>query len=394
MALIPLNNTWYEIIESESPGTMTFKNNDSSYAYLTFLINGTELLQFIQDILGNARLVANSYIRRNIPASHPLFSWLYASKIVSIKGVAPNGKLDSTQSVDNTTYKYVDVNVPQFCAGYKQWKITVQYESRNYNILTDADLDKVSTDTEYYQPVYLENGDITESGVQTFRDHKEYIRYTNVIENPKTEFLTYGVSNYYGINKTGVSPDYQPIQNQTAGSSQILIQKSDVKFQWYFVPYEFCLNNKNWTDGYNKINYYDFLPVCINQDCTTTSNLYPAGTLLLKSIEVNKYDPYYPFDTLIFVGTSVSDYFKQYNQNVYCDIQFNFLFFNGNTFNTFPAADYVDWDFKNVDSFHNRLPDPNYNIWYYVESNNQKSKASSIYWAYPTQNLFNYTPES
>ena len=394
MALIPLNNTWYEIIESESPGSISFKNGNFATANLTFLIDGTQLIQFINDVLGSARVVANSYIRRNIPASHPLFAQLYASKIVSVKGVAPNGQLDSKKSVEDSTYKYVDVTVPEFCVGYKQWKITVQYEARNYNVFTDNDIDKFAEDAEYYQPVYLSTGEITSSDIKTYRDHKEYLRYTNVIQQPKTEFLTYGVSNYYGINQTGSSPNYQPIQNQTAGSSQILIQKADVKFQWFFVPYEFCINNKNWNDAYNKINYSDFILADIGDDPTEELYWYRKGNILLKSVEVNKYQPYYPFDTLIFLGTSVSDYFAEYNKNIYCDIQFNFLYFDGKTLNTYEADDYVDWDFKDVNSFHNRLPDPNYNLWYYVESNNKPANASSIYWSYPTQNLFNFTPES
>lgn len=393
MAIIPVASNYYELIESESPGSITFKNGSFGVANLTFLVDGTELLQFIQDILGSSRLFANSYIRRNIPASHPLFAQLYANKIVSIKGVAPNGKLNSLSSVNSTTYKNVNVNVPEFCAGYKQWKITVQYEGRNYNILTDTDIDKFAQDVEYYQPLYLSSGEITESPLLEFRDHKEYLRYTNIVQSPKTEFLTYGVSNYYGINEAGATPEYLPIQNQTAGSNQILIQKADVKFQWYFVPYEFCINNKNWTDAYNKINYYDFILAELVEPMEDLY-WYKKGTLLLKSVEVNKYEPYYPFELLTFTGTSVSDYFAQYNKNVYCDIMFNFLYFDGTTLNRYPAADYTEWEFKDANSFHNRLPEPNYNLWYYVESNTTPAKASSIYWSYPTQNIFNFTPES
>jgi len=392
MALIPVNETYYTVIDSESPMNITFRNDNSSYATITFLVSGTELVQFINDMLGTARLFANSYVRRTIPASHPYFGWLYASKITSVKGYSPDGALNSNSVVINTTYKYVDVKIPAYNVGYKYWKITVQYEARNYAVLTDANIDKFASDQQYFQPRYQNNGVIDISQPLNYRDHKEYLRYTTVIENPKTEFLTYGVSNYVGLNSAGVIPPYQPLNQQTVGSSQILLQKTEVKLQWFYVPYDMCINNKTWINHYNKINYFDFMLLDRIFDRQIKDfYLYPEGTLLLQKIDVQKYDPYYAFETVFLNTDSVSDYFAEYNKNVYADVTFNFLYFNQSNLNTITAGgNWNPFPFKNTRSLHNRLPDPNWNLWYYVETGPSPATSAPIYWAYPTQNLFNY----
>ena len=59
MAKFNLNDNWYEIIDSESPTTSTF-NNSSSSSVATFLIPNTDIIPFVQDVLGSATLKNNS----------------------------------------------------------------------------------------------------------------------------------------------------------------------------------------------------------------------------------------------------------------------------------------------------------------------------------------------
>lgn len=408
MAFLPVGQTYYEILDSESPSTIQGTEKGGISAVMTFLVDGEDILKFIKDMLGSVRLFANSYLRREMPAMHPVIPACYASKIVQIKGYSPQGKADVTLVKDRTTYKNIDTRSPKYVGSYKTYKITVQFETRQYTICSDADIDKFARDKSFSMPVPQPSGN-WDHVIENFRDHNEYLRYTTWNMQPKTELLTWGQGNYVGINPIGAANNFVPIQQQTSGVRNILLQKYEVDWDWYFVPYELTINNKIWTDAYSKINLNPLYPISYRYNPKTKKfdDLYwvPEGTILFQKVEVKKYEPYYPFETIqLTQNSSVYDYFTEFNRGQYCDVRFKLLWFmqpdglripiGPNNVFPLPCKDTASW--------HNRLPDPVLNLWYYVESQpativQQNPKvivpnqaATPIYWSYPLENLFNY----
>lgn len=395
MPLVPIAETYYEIIDSESPLNYSFSSTGPATAVITFLIDGTEIVDFINDVLGTARMAANTYCTRTLPASHPALPWLYATKIVDMKGYSPNGKTDAQMVKDRSTYKGIETRSPQFVGSYAKYKVTVQFEARDYSVISDADLQPFYRDRNYPMPTKNPITGVVDERWDSFRDRLEYLRFTNWTVEPITELLTWGASNYVGINPPGANPPLLPVQQQTSSMKNILLQKYRLNFKWYFVPYEMTVNNAIWQDAYSKINLNDFVLIAtdvINRVPVDTY-LFPAGTLLFKKVEVKKYEPYYPFANVdITANSSVFDFYTEYNKNQYCDVEFEFIYFQQPNSYLIPIGNgnIQQRACKDPRSFHNRLPDTVMSFWYYVESDPDISKASPIFFSYPFENLWNY----
>lgn len=389
MAKINLNGTWYEIIDSESPTTATFGLNSSS-SVATFLVKNDQIIQFVNDVLGSAKLQNNSYISRVIPASSPLFYWQYASKIVSIKGYSPSGKLDSAVVKASTTYANIQTEIPPFVGNYKFYKITVQFESRPYNVITDEQLFTYKKDKKYFLPK-LNAFDIIgfEDEPFDYTDRKEYLRFLNIEFEPYFDNLTWGNGNFQVVGGVNDGWEYSPLPTAVSGLNNTVIPKYKLFFKWYFVPFEFTVLNKRWTDCYNKINQEAFTAT----EGDVTFEIFEAGSILFKKSEVKKYEPYYPFDTVnIGPNSSVYDYFTEYYKNQYCDVTFECIYWN-TELATRPAPDpatYKPLFCKDVNSMFNRLLNPVQQNWFYAETGKEKPTASPIFWSIPIQLLWTY----
>lgn len=407
MALIPIGSTWYEIIESESPTQASFSSRNASTIVTTFLVDGTEIVDFVNDVIGTSRLVNNSHVSRTIPASHPLLPWLYATKITDIKGYSPNGKGSAQLYKDNSTYKNLETRSPEFVGSYQKYKVTVQYEARSYSIITDEDLVPFHERVGYSMPVRNARTRELSERRDEYLDRKEYLRYTSWNVQPVTEFLTWGAGNFVGINTDGegivnnqgvfVPQFIRPVQQQTSGTKNTMIQKYDMEFKWYFVPYELTVNNAIWQDAYSKVNLGGFILISRRFDPRirqfVEEYLFPEGTLLLKKVEVTKYEPFYPFENVnLTQNSSVYDYFTEFNKNQYADVTFQFSYFNYSRQWRIPVGfgNIQNLDCKDPASPHNRLPDPVVNFWYYLESDPVAVRAAPIFWSYPMGNLWNY----
>jgi hypothetical protein len=389
MAKINLNGSWYEIIDSESPTTATFGLQSSS-SVATFLIPNSDIIKFVEDVLGSATLKNNSYISRITPASSPLFYWQYASKIVSIKGYSPDGKSVSENVKQDTTYKNIQTNIPPYVGNYKFYKITVQFESRPYNIVTDDQLFKYKEDKKYFLP---RSSPFELVGFEDepfdYTDRKEYLRFTNFELEPYFDNLTWGNGNFQLVGGDDDDFDYTALPQAVSGLNNTIIPKYKLFFKWYFVPFEFSVLNKRWTDCYNKINQEAFTAPIGD----VTIELFEKGSILFKKSEIKKYEPYYPFDIInIGPNSSIYDYFTEYYKNQYCDITFECIYWNYDL-RTKPAPDpatYKPLFCKDVDSMFNRLLNPVQQNWFYAETAVEKSIASPIFWSIPLQLLWTY----
>lgn len=418
MAVQLLNDTWYEIIDDESPSTITFGATQNT-AYVTYLIDPNEILDFINDVLGYAYLFNNSYIKRITSASHPLFPWLYAYKIFDIKGTKPNGKEQTILVRDKTTLKKIDAVYPPYVGSYEYLKVTVQYMSRNYAIYTDEQLKPFWKENQkYYMPTYsyrkFGNNPaqlVVGEREETFTDRYEYGRYTNFSFENTINLLTYGNSNFWmKFGPQEIAFDLgkeKPIVQDSGGAQNLKICKTFVDWNWYFVPYEFTINNKNWVNGYSKINS-DVLYELAFPGGDVVQPLFNIGTLLFDRVETKKYEPYYPFEQInINFDSSVPDYFKEYNKNQYADVKFKLIWFqypdelyvppNRNMFNTLQCKDFT--------SPHNTLLSPTDLKYYYIESSPAlinpppppaafnfvpNVSGTPVFFSYAFGNLFNY----
>lgn len=398
MALIKLNETYYQIIDSESPNNVTFDKSGSS-SVITFLVHQSQLLTFYTDVLGTASLKNNSYVTRTIPASHPIFPWQYAYKLLSIKGYSADGKEQSSELKKLTSYKNIDVETPQYVGSYEYYKVGVNFTSRNYAIYTDDQLKPFQKEVRYSMPVRVNfNGDWGER-FDTFTDRFESARYTNIDYMPQVELLNYGGGNYWCKRgevpvDAGVAGAEFPISNEGGGNINLKVSKVKIDFNWFQVPYELCVNNRIWQDAYSKINLDQFY-------------FFPKGGLIFTEAVVRKYEPFYPFQTIdLTQNSSVYDYFTEYHKNQLADVTFKFILFwldDGIRFQPSPNI-YQPLSCKDINSYHNRIMHPVTKIWYYTESAraievNQGGeqvgwkpnlKGTSIYFSYPYSNLFNY----
>jgi len=390
MAIVQIQGAFYNILESESANTSVFTNTISS-SVITFLILRDDLRAFIDNVLGSAKLEVpvpqfnvpvDGYIRRIIPASHPIYPWQYASKIVDIKGYTPLGKEDSLLVKKDTTFKNIDTQSPPFVGIYEIYKVSVLFESAQFNIYRDQDIDKFDIpDVPYSVPRFLPNNVVSEEWL-SFNDRAEYLRYTNIEYQNEIELLTFGNGNFYGIGSDAVLKNFAIPINNDLNYTKICKQK--IQFKWYMVPFEMSIRNYHWLNCYSRINALPFTN-------------FPVGELLFDSVTVDKYEPYYPFELIdVNALSTVGTWYNQYNKNQYCDITFNFIRF------TIPegrgvrpdVATYKPFGWKDVDSAHNRILYNGDLKWYYFETDTNINKGRSLYYNYPFELLFQYRVEA
>jgi hypothetical protein len=160
-------------------------------------------------------------------------------------------------------------------------------------------------------------------------------------------------------------------------------------FKWYFVPFEFSVLNKRWTDCYNKINQEAFTAT----KGDVTFEIFQKGSILFKKSEIKKYEPYYPFETInIGPNSSIFDYFTEYYKNQYCDITFECIYWDLSE-ESKPAPDPATYNplfSKDVNSMFNRVLNPIQQNWFYAETASEKPIASPIFWSIPLQLLWTY----
>jgi len=404
MAILPLNDTYYEIIDGESPTKVSF-NQREAVSYITFLVtqaqitgvqDGQTYRNFFTDVLGTATLKNSSYLSRTIPASHPMFPWLYAYRISDIKGVNANGRDEASTIKSQGPYADIQTESPPYTGSYSYYKVTVEFTSRNYAVYTDEQL---NPHFKLNQDIWMPRrnpttGQWTESR-DSFNDRFEYARYTTFNWKPDIQLLTYGGGNFFAKNAENVDKFDLPISNESGGSNNFKLVQTNVEWNWYYVPFEMSVRNRIWVDAASKIN-------------SSAIFYYGKGSLLLKEIAVKKYEPFFPFSKVdLTQNSSVFDYFTEFNKNQYCDITFRLVHRSvpGGIVPQPNPDTYTPLNCKDVMSPHNRAPWPKDLVWYYLESRpatgvpnpqgdivawEPNSTGTSQFFSYPFANLFNY----
>ncbi len=254
-----------EVTGRTSPSTANFSIGGGA-ASMDFIIPRSGMGRVIQQILGSAEITAQGSLKRELPAAHPYYDWLYASKISSIEGISLDGlaTADQYQRIIQTHFKDLAI--------YENYKVTVEFEPRPYILIPDDILKGswIANVPNYYNIA----NDFT-----TFLDCAEYQRFVEISIEPSAEFLTTAVNSF--IYKGG-DAEGRMINTTNGSGVNVIICKPTVKLTWYFVPYRMVFS-RNIQDALGKVNQYQFYG-------------YPAGSLLFQGIEVNKYSP--PYQTI------------------------------------------------------------------------------------------------
>jgi len=372
-----------EYINSVSPTTYSWAVDGAS-ARVTYFIAPEEFYAFVTFLMGGVYWDINNKLKRYIPMSLPEFPWLYCNKVVEFKGLSIDGRATSASFANFDAFWKLDKTIPKYAGVYRTYKITVEFTTRPYRILDNAQIDSygVVMRDQWFVDTNAA-GPIQENNVP-FQDTFEWCRYITVDEEPKPELLSNNLGNWAyktidGVDNTGPNNN-SALTTQDGSGSNILLTKSLVKVKWWFIPYS-IINNINFYNAYNKVNSQTFL-------------WYTAGTLLFKNVEINSYSSPYPIDNIEidqFPETIITSYLK----NRYCDLTLVFERFDlrPESIGTLPAADYLALNGK-IRAGHNLMPSSNNLLFYYTETQppTNFNLGLPVYWGYDMRQLFSYDP--
>jgi hypothetical protein len=251
-----------EVIAGESPSKAAFQTDGGS-ATMDFILDHDETGEMIQNILGSVKKSGDGGLERKLPAAHPYYDWLYASKISSIQGMSPDGRFLAAPLQRQNQIHIRDV------VTYSKYKISVDFETRPYLIASDSTIKAQHEEKTWYY-------DIANNSVK-FKDCKEYLRFLDIDCEQNAEFLSSPQGQFKFIRTDALPPNSTSISNQNGGGINIIIAKRKLKFTWFFVPYQVVFQDQI-TYGLGKVNQYSFYG-------------YPPGSLLLEGVEVKKYPP-------------------------------------------------------------------------------------------------------
>jgi hypothetical protein len=117
----------------ESPSKAAFQTDGGS-ASMDFVLNLDEMQGIVPDILGSVKKSGDGGLERKLPAAHPYYDWLYASKITSIQGIAPNGRLvASGAGIQRQHQTFIRDAIT-----YEKYRISIDFETRPYLVAMDS----------------------------------------------------------------------------------------------------------------------------------------------------------------------------------------------------------------------------------------------------------------
>lgn len=184
---------WSSVVDPGSVETSSTTNVSTSSMAATLCVDiaWDDLPTAIPYIVGYGTVTGPTgsifTLSRNIPARHPIYPWLRATRMVSIQGRQPNG---NTAAGEHGT-----------APAWKTARLTILFEAPKYPILTD---DQISA---------------------------EYQRYTEWSYEPSVETLARRGQNWYFTNG-----DAQDVTLSYAGDIYLRQPKGYLKATWYDVP--------------------------------------------------------------------------------------------------------------------------------------------------------------
>jgi len=335
-----------------SPSKSSFSVGGGA-ASIDFIVPRSGMGRLIQQTLGSSEITAQGSLRRELPAAHPYYDWLYATKISNIEGVSLDGMADAAQYQRIIQTHFKDLAI------YENYKVTVEFEPRPYIIMTDEQVRALWQENvpNYYNVA---------NSFTNFTDCAEYRRFVEISIEPNAEFLTTAV-NSFKYKDSDTTIDGQWINGTNGSGVNIVVVKPVVKLTWYFVPY-LMVFSQNITDALGKVNQYQFYG-------------YQAGSLLFKGMEINKYSP--PFQTV------AQGQFASPETTRMCDITFVFELFQQST-NDLSSGIPVVSGYK-VAYGHNLVISARDLKYYYAEIAPERLGAGRpVYGSYRMEKLFRY----
>lgn len=253
-----------EFFDKESPSTASFQTDGGS-ASMDLLADGDKLEYLISGVLGSVQKAndGTGRITRNLPAAHPYYDWLYATKIDSIQGIRPTKRLFGADYQRQNQLHLRDF------VFYEKYKLKISFEPRPYLIAADETIAAARERKRWWKNLAGDS--------ELFTDNREYLRFFDIECEPAAEILSSPQGQFKFYRNDAAAPHDTPISNQNGGGVGIIVAKRKLKFTWFFVPYEVVFAD-NITDGLGKVNQYPFYG-------------FPAGSLLLEGVEVKRYPP-------------------------------------------------------------------------------------------------------
>lgn len=335
-----------ERIGARSPSTAGFSLMDGGRATMRFIIDEIILEYACNDLLGSAVPVANG-IKRELPAAHPQYPWLFCDRISNIEGL---NFVEKYSSADPFFGVALEAPALDYYARYEKYEILAEFTSRPYSVLSDSKIPQQQF--QYYKD------DGTQEANKGYAE--EWLRFTEIHYKPTAEYLTaMNGQMIFKMNAAIAGLQNKPVPG---GQTRQLIKSQGIEVKWHCVPYSFIESNKSFiAEGQGRVNQKIW-------------NGFDAGSLLYVGVNIDKiYTPPFP-DFIEFDGSSVP------KQSKMCDLTFQFLFRDQAS-----AQAYTPTNPSHVPSGHNLILNAMDSKWYYVEN---KNTGLPLYPSYPFQLLF------
>ena len=316
-----------ERVESMSPSTAGFSADGGGRAVMIQDVTYNDLGKKIREILGYTKK-DGAGLARKLPKAHPLFPWLFASRISQVQGFG------TMTQVASDPVEALEVAPFDDFARYANYRLTIEFEPRPYVLCRD-DLISNTLSKSWTPP------DGTPVGPLTYAE--EWKRFVDIEFQGASQYLTAKK----GQMRFNVAGGHE-LDGKEAGEGQIRMAypKSTVIYKWYQVPYEHVIH----------VNSYIVAGLgCVNQFAWDD---WPAGTLLFKDFKTRRYTPAapevnYDYGTVIWTNDKL------------CDIDFIFEYIEPTR--TAAAASLANANA--IDYGHNLVPYSNTGSWYYATTN-------------------------
>lgn len=232
-----------------------------------------DVLQVPSKILGWSK--ANSgtagRIERHLPMRHPIWDWMYASRISSVKGIGP-GELSQLLLGSQTSAEFSNTKITGMAAGGAHSRVqslllTVTFTTPNYYVRADADVSN------------------------------EWDRYVSKTQTPITQVLTREAGGVIWQETGGTGgPSITPPNNvvtSVQGWQAQLVTKTRLRWVWHQVPDNGLFATSNGADPEvftSSSSLNNGRAVNLEQAVGKVNNdifcNYPIGTLLFEGYEL------------------------------------------------------------------------------------------------------------
>lgn len=351
-----------ETVEVNAPSTAGF-SPDGGRAVSTYLLDSanpgpvtaTILADTVTELLGTTEYaLGTGGLKRTPPKAHPMFPWLYASSISSIRGIGEFTTVDNT--APGAPAIALDVPTLDKYALYDQYLLTVEFLPRMYPIVVDDNIQQLGFQW------YPETGGGTT--VKPFIYYPEWQRYLDVNVQTQNDNIT-GQQGTMAFESTTVGIDLHTLQS----GARMYLPNEIITYTWFGVPYRYMTSSKSYINRWRgRINQNSFLG--------PGGQVFGVGSLLYLSASPMKYTPSVP---KLVTGENGTDIFSS---DKLCNIVFTFLA----TYRTATDLKPANANKNYVQGGHTLLPYlPDRKFHYAVSSTADKTPA---FLSYPMELLF------